>query len=550
MHSHAPSRHGRSDLPGTPLLIFMGVSFAVVLPFFFLGIPSGHDFEFHMNSWMEVVNQWRHGIVYPRWAALAHHGYGEPRFVFYPPASWMLGAALGALLPWKIVPEAFAWIALTVSGCSMFLLARSWLDHNSALFAAVAYAANPYFLVIVYWRSAFAELLAGAWLPLLVLFMVREEKRADRVIVPVGLVICAVWLTNAPAGVMACYSLALLSLIVAVARRSSRSLLHGASAVLLGLALAAFYVLPAAWEEKWVNIAQVLSPGVRPDDNFLFTTIADADHNRFNRLVSLVAASEIMVFAAAAIFSRGRHGKSTIWTALAAWAAAATLIMCSFTRIAWRYLPELQYLQLPWRWLLCLNVALALLVAMAWPRARLAVWLTMLSVVPFVWHGVQPPWWDTAADIAAMHRSHESGQGYEGTDEYVSDGADAYDVNPNARKVTLQDSGAAQIRIERWEPELRMFSVQSPQPEHLLVKLFNYPAWQVEVNGQIADQTSDDAGQMIIPVAAGENQVRLTFVRTWDRTAGGIISLATAGLLVLWWAATRRPVHTAGVAKT
>ena len=154
----------------------MAAAFAVLLPTFFLGIPSGHDFEFHLNSWMEVLGQWRLGILYPRWAALAHFGYGEARFIFYPPASWMLGAALGAFLPWKIVPGAYEWIALTLSGVSMFLLARPYLARADAIFAAALYAANPYHIVIVYWRSACAELLAAALLPLLLLAVLRSEK--------------------------------------------------------------------------------------------------------------------------------------------------------------------------------------------------------------------------------------------------------------------------------------------------------------------------------------------------------------------------------------
>src|ERR1022692_2625954 len=80
-----------------PLLILMATAFLVIFPFFFLGNPSGHDFEFHVNSWMEVLGQWRQGIVYPLWAALSQYGYGEARFIFYPPVSWTVGAALGAL---------------------------------------------------------------------------------------------------------------------------------------------------------------------------------------------------------------------------------------------------------------------------------------------------------------------------------------------------------------------------------------------------------------------------------------------------------------------
>jgi len=140
-------------------------AFAVEVPFFFLGTPSGHDLEFHLYSWLDVLGQWKQGIAYPRWAALAHFAYGEPRFIFYPPASWTLGALLSAIFPWVVVSEIYIWLALLAAGVSMFLLARQWLDRRDATFAAVLYAVNPYHLLIVYWRSAFAELLAAALLP-------------------------------------------------------------------------------------------------------------------------------------------------------------------------------------------------------------------------------------------------------------------------------------------------------------------------------------------------------------------------------------------------
>ena len=273
----------------------MAAAFAVLLPTFFLGIPSGHDFEFHVNSWMEVLGQWRLGILYPRWAALAHFGYGEARFIFYPPASWMLGAALGAFLPWKIVPGAYEWIALTLSGVSMFLLARPYLARADAIFAAALYAANPYHIVIVYWRSACAELLAGALLPLLLLAVLRSERFERRATLSLGLIVAAAWLTNIPSAVMLTYSMALMLTTAAVMRRSLQPLVTGAVALLLGLALAGFYVVPVLYEQRWVEIAQVLSPGVRPQDNFLFTSLNNPDHDRFNLLISLLSTAEIIL---------------------------------------------------------------------------------------------------------------------------------------------------------------------------------------------------------------------------------------------------------------
>jgi 6-pyruvoyl-tetrahydropterin synthase related domain len=538
-----PVQPAEQSLLSSPLLVVMTSAFAVVLPFVFLGNPSGHDFEFHVNSWMEVLNQWKLGIIYPRWAALAHYGYGEARFIFYPPASWMLGAALGAILPWKAVPAAYVWIVLTLSGCSMFLLARQWLNRRDALFAAALYTANPYYIVIVYWRSAFAELLAGALLPVLLLFVLRLDERGRRAIIPLGLIIAGAWLTNAPSAVMVNYSVALLVVVIAITRRSPRILLYGGAAVMLGAALAAFYIFPAAYEAKWVNISEVLAPGVRPQDNFLFTSINDADHNRFNLLVSLVAIAEIIVLAVATFLSRRWHHRSPMRWMLVAWAVAAALLMFSLTGPAWDHLPKLRFVQLPWRWLLCLNVAFALLVTIAFRRwrTRLVVCVVLLAMVTFCWHRIQPPWWDTAADINEMLDNQQEGAGYEGVDEYVPADADASEIKQDAPPVTSEDGAKAQIHIQEWGPELKVFTANLRGPGKLLLRLFNYPAWKVQVDGRtVSTETQEITGQMIVPVGAGENRVEIRLVRTRDRTLGTVISAATVLLLAVAGLSRRR----------
>jgi hypothetical protein len=461
--------------------------------------------------------------------------------------SWTLGAALGALLPWKAVPGAYIWLALTLSGFSMFLLARRWLDRRDAIFAAAFYTANPYFIVIVYWRSAFAELMAGALLPLLFLYALRSEEE-NSAVVPLALIVAAAWLTNIPAAVMVNYSLVLLMLILAVLERSPRVLLRGALAVLLGAALAAFFLIPAAYEQRWVNIAEVLSPGVRPQDNFLFTNINDVDHNRFNLLVSIVASAEIIALAIAAFVSRQwRHRRPKVWWTLIGWALVALLLNFSFTSFLWKRLPELRYLQLPWRWLLCLNVSLALFITMASRRwmVRAMTCIAMLVLLGFVWHRVQVPWWEKAEDFAQMLDNQQSGGGYEGTDEYVPVEADPYEINKDASRVALDDNVAAdqilQVRIQRWRAESKSFTAEVSQPGQLVLRLFNYPAWRVEVNGQmVATTTRSVTGQMLIPVQAGENRVQIRFTRTWDRKLGGIVSAVTALLFGIYFVLRRR----------
>jgi 6-pyruvoyl-tetrahydropterin synthase related domain len=523
----------------TPLALIAAVALCVVLPFLKLGIPSGHDFEFHMNSWIEVVNHWKQGTVYPHWAALAHYGYGEARFIFYPPFSWTLGGLLGLVLPWKLVPAAYTWIVLTLAGCSMFALARRWLSRGDAIFAAMLYAANPYNLVIVYWRSDQAELMASIYLPLMLLFILRMEEDWRRAIVPLSLIIAAGWLTNLPSAVMMNYSLAVLAIVLAIRRRSFTVLLYAGLAMVLGAMLAGFFLLPAYHQQSWVNISQVLAPGVRPEDSFLFTKTADPDHNRFNLLVSIVALAEFVILAAAFIWAR-KLRRDKLWVLLLVWSVVCALLMLSLTLPFWNHLPELRFVQLPWRWLLCLGVPFALLVSMSLQQWwwRLVLCVMMLAVLSIVWHRVQNPWWDNSGDIQEMLDNQQDGTGNEGVDEYVPVGVDPYDVDQKAPQVRFEGKGHAYITVRKWDAELRAMDASSASPGKLVLRVFNYPLWKVEVNGrQVKTESTPDIGQMVIPIDAGENRIRIRFVDGPDRKWGLLLSglgFAILLLIVIW----------------
>jgi hypothetical protein len=514
----------------------------MVAPFIFLGIPSGHDLEFHLNSWVEVVSHWKQGVLYPHWAAMAHYGYGEARFLFYPPASWLLGAVIGLFLPWKLAAGVYVWIVLTFCGLSMFLLAKEWLPAREAIFAAIFYIANPYFIVVVYWRSAFAELLAGVFIPLLALIILRfPEKKWRAAILPLTLVIAATWLTNVPAAVMVNYSVALLVFAVVVFRRSLRTLFYGAAGVVLGTLLAGFYLLPAFYEQKWINVGEALSEGYRPQDNFLFVTTSDISHTQFNHFISIVAAGEIIALCVVICFAF-RRAQSRSWTfgTLAIWGGALSLSMLSITGVFWKHIPELRFMQFPWRWLLCLNVPLAIFAALASKRwlVRIGFYLLLLIAIFYVSNKSVPPWWDHAPDIADMLDNQNNGTGYDGADEYLPANADIIKVNLDAPKVVYQGNGSAQITVTTWDAEKKIFTVVASAPGKVALRLFDYPAWKVTVNNHaIQSETDSSNGQMIVAVSKGISQMEVRFSNTADRTVGKIISLLTLllmGIFTIW----------------
>ncbi len=89
-------------------------------------------------------------------------------------------------------------------------------------------------------------------------------------IAPLGLSVAALWLTNSPAAVMGSYLLAVLALGMWIAEGRPWPALRAAGGMALGLGLAAFYIVPAAFEQRWVQIERAITPGMRVEDSFLF----------------------------------------------------------------------------------------------------------------------------------------------------------------------------------------------------------------------------------------------------------------------------------------
>ena len=540
---------------GRELAMAAGVSLVVgmlvIAPFFWLGNASGHDIAFHASSWLDVAGQWREEILYPRWSEWANHGFGEPRFIFYPPLSWMLGAALGFVVPWNMVPMVFIILVQTIAGVSLFVLARSFLSESAALFGAAIYAANPYALLILYMRSDFAELLACAVFPLVVLAAMRlaglveeEEGTLAQKTAVFAIVFAVVWLSNAPAGVIASYTVAMIFAWAAIELKSWRPLARGARGLVLGFALASFYLVPAAYEQRWVNIGQALSSGLLPSQNFLYTVIADAEHNDFNRIASTTAAMLMVLVCAGGILARGveitggeLRERKKVWRMLAAISAAGTFLMVRASAIFWEQLPKLRFVQFPWRWMAVLAVAFAFFGAAAVMRkgARWAVGVAavfaLAGTASFLVHKA---WWDSE-DIPVLREAIASRQGFDGTDEYDPVGDDHTDLPVNAERVQILSTkgnegseARAKVEIQKWTAEERILTVTSSEPVRVALRLLNYPAWSVEVvhEGKASPGQLEKSSGMIVSVPRGESLVRARFVRTWDLTAGSLISLA------------------------
>ncbi|HEX9224835.1 MAG TPA: hypothetical protein VF860_16000, partial [Candidatus Acidoferrales bacterium] len=210
---------------------------------------------------------------------------------------------------------------------------------------------------------------------------------------------------------------------------------------------------------------------------------------------------------------------------------------------------KLRFVQFPWRWAGLLGVSMAYFLAAVAARKR---WRWIVVIFLLATYGgtgaflVRHASWDSDA-IPDLQRAIANGSGYEGTDEYDPLGDDRTDLPKNAPRAAglradedaepPSAEDAVRIRIERWMPQEKLIRVEARQPAQIALRLLTYPAWRVEVDGQLVRTTTvEGTAQMVVPVHAGENLVRVRFVRTADRIAGGLLSLLGAALLfLLFW---------------
>lgn len=522
-----------------PLYVCVLVATAFVLPICVLGNPSGHDLQPHLASWMDIHSQWREGILFPRWAEWSNFGFGEPRFIFYPPLSPLLGAALGSVLPWRMVPGVILGICFFLATFSMYKLASDWLESRQALIAAVLFAANPYNIILAYYRGAFAELLAAALFPLLiwaVLGVMRGEWRRAPLL---ALVFAVIWLTNTPAAVIATYTIVVVLIVSAVLRSGTRPIVTATACMTLGFGLAAFYVWPVWRERGWIDMAAIVLGDGNPERNFLFSTNNLSDFLAFNWIVSAIGIYLMAATAVALVFEwpRGRRRADVFWT-LTVLAVVSSVMMLPLSKLLWRHLPGLVFLQFPWRWLTVLALAFAAVVASVIKFRSKTFWVAaVITCAAVLTLSLKVGW--GGHDVAVMTQKFVSGNGYFSTTNFTPVGANRFTLEEHAPllqrvddKGELTELRDVTAQVGEWSTERKHFWVQAKEEVTVAVKLLNYPAWQVLVDEQTAKVDSfRKNGQMLITLPEGKHGIDIRFRRTRDRTIGGVIS--GASLIVL-----------------
>lgn len=327
---------------------------------------NAHDARHSVFFLVEFDQTFRDGFWYPRWSPDFAFGYGYPLFNLYAPLAFYAAEMLHLLgLSFTTAIKTMYVLATIGAGVGMYGFTQRLFGPQAGLLAAVVYMYAPFHLVEIFVRSAYAEFVALAVIPfvfwafteLVAKPSLRQAALAGLSYGVLALIHHTTFFTFTPF-----LMIYLLVLILVKGRFRLKPLIaHGmytAGAGLLGLALAAVYLIPVIAETRYIKVEQWTSGSYNylqhfvyfaqffsPEWGYGYAGVGLADDFAFQLGIIVIA---LTFFALVRPITRPFPQRS-----VAVFFFASTLIiiflMSPLAEFIWRVVPIATLVQFPWR---------------------------------------------------------------------------------------------------------------------------------------------------------------------------------------------------------
>ena len=308
------------------------------LPLGLAGVPfDTPDGFLHLGWTVSWVQQLQQGWLWPTWSDLPWAGAGSSALLIYPPLfRWLVGVPLLLGLPPDHALATGLLLLLLLHNCGVAALATHWLPKSRWRWALlIAASLNPYLLVNIYVRGAWPEALAQALLWWLALGFLGLQQRRPWGWPLAGLALAGIALSNWNAALLTGVAWGLAGLLL----KRKAWLWSGA----LGAGLAMPFWLPAL--QALPSVRPPIPPGLLPGE---FFADIDLGYRSFAALLWIQAVAIALLLLWRWIGWRGTSPLAR-WGALLA--VLSVVMSLSISAPIYQWLPPLQRIQFPWRWL-------------------------------------------------------------------------------------------------------------------------------------------------------------------------------------------------------
>ena len=344
---------------------------------------GGGDSPFLLVRLHQLVANLRAGIFPARWIPDAAYGLGYPFFNFYASLPYYLAVLF------KLLGFGFIWaikltqvLGFVATAASMYLLARR-LSHReaSAILAAVAYIYAPYHLVNVYVRGdALSEFYAFVFYPLIfwALLRLRDSLVNNQFLPRIALIYSLAGnialVALAYGGLMLTHNVSALIFSPFVGlwlivhglsstgnkRAAISYLLYAISGLGLGLAISAWFWLPALLEGKYAQLEHQTTGYLNYTNHFRDLNLVQPSllfdyaivPGRTPFAMGLAQAVLALLGVAAIVAWWIKRRRPEVHSAFfLAGLALSTFLITPLSRPLWDNVPLLPFVQFPWRFL-------------------------------------------------------------------------------------------------------------------------------------------------------------------------------------------------------
>ena len=578
-------------------LVVLAIPLLAVWPFISRSsLPVGTDAELHVFRLHELGQLVGGGEFYPRWAPNFYHGYGYPIFNYYAPLTYYLGLLVERWPAFDAVAGVkFVFVlGLLAAAVGMYGFVRDNWGRGAGYVATAVYLYAPYVQYIdPHARGVLPESFSLGVFPLALwaLDRLRRGAAGGAGFVTAVLLTAAVILShNLMAllffGVLAGWAAWHLAGYGWQKRRGgetaapAHALKFVFAALLLGVGVAAIFWLPVWAERNAVNLNTLLGQGDNYDFRTHFLSVgemlafsqrldwgASEPAFRFNLGVAqwvLGGLGVVMV-----LLRRVRRAFHAIFFALVL--LALLFLMLPASTFVWEWAPFLPFFQFPWRLLGPTAAMLAILAGVAvsglvdgaarrgragWYAPALLVGAALLLGLPLS----QPAPWGDFGEVNNLRMTliENSGRwlGTTSTADYVPATVDMIPARQGSVVAPIAEGKppdrvnyaslpeGARVETEVVRPLFTRYFVYAPKKMPLRLFLFDFPGWQVRVDGRpVETELGRPEGFIVVPLSAGEHVVEVEFGSTPARAAAAWLSLISLLLALVGGAIVSRSHH-------
>ncbi|MFY9574286.1 MAG: 6-pyruvoyl-tetrahydropterin synthase-related protein [Blastocatellia bacterium] len=524
------------------LIVCAGILFlatVIMLPVFIRGFPAGFDAVRHYRWTTQFIEAIGDGALYPRWLPGANEGQGSPAILYYAPLSFYAAAGFSLISGETLRAMALScWLALALSGFTMYALSRSVLPRTLGFVTAALYMMMPYHLLDLYQGSTVSEFWSFVWVPLLFDAVRRvSEVRSLLAMAYLALSYALLVLTHVPVLFLTSISLAVFALALT---RNPRALLRITASLALGAGVGGIFLIPILFESRYIrlffkfdyrdyflfeHLRAALTTTRFPSNASPFTYLLDNDVVAFGLLAAFLVSS--LLIAMGRRYNKPDDRSARLCFAIWVVTAFSILMTTRLTWPIWRITPGLSFLFFPYRWLVVASAGTTLLFGLS---ARVimhtAGGLRVLKIAAAVIVVVL----NLAIGALAVWRAPIASDGLAGglsrrdTREYRPVWWDGNLRSELWKTAWLIESGDAEVRAIDDTGIEQSYSVNAATHSVIMFRTLYFPGWVSRVDGKQTEVVSSEDGHIQLNLEPGDHSLTLSFEDTKPRTAGKVAS--------------------------